>query len=87
MEGLQTFCLFHEIGIGQDDEVHIADAVKVLVVDLAKSLGRMKTATIEGHKLITAVAKHLEIEGRTVELSLYEGGIRGIAHIPNLCQL
>ena len=84
MDGFQTFGLFHKIGICQDDKVHIAHPMKVLVVNLTEGRGRMIRVAIAGHKLVIAVANHLETQGRATELTFHDGGLHGFAHIPHL---
>ena len=60
MNRLEPLSLLHEIGIGQDNKVHITDTVKILVVNLSESLGRAIRTAIIGNKLIIAISGHLK---------------------------
>ena len=84
VKGFQTFGLFHKAFIGEDNEVHIADTVKILVFHLADSLCCAIGTAVVGYKLIILVTHCLETEGGTTELTFHLYRIHGVTHVPNL---
>ena len=84
VDGLEAFSLRNEIGIGQDDEINVADPVKVLVVDFSDGLCREIGTSIVGNKFIIAFAHHLKTQGGTAQLAFDDRWIAGVANVPNL---
>ena len=54
MNGLQPLSLTQEIGVSQDDIVHVAHTVQVLVFDFPESLGLTKGTAVEGNESVVA---------------------------------
>ena len=84
MEFFQPFGLRHEAFVGQDEEVHVTNPMKVLVFSLLKCLCRAIRAAVEGDEGIVAVAHYLKRELRAVELTLHLLREQGVGDIPNL---
>ena len=84
---LDTFSLRNKIRIRQDDEIHVTDTMKVLIVDLSDGFCRLIGAPIESNELVFVVTHHLEAEGGTIELTFHHRRISRVGDIPNLSLL
>ena len=83
MKGFQAFGLRHKVGIGQNNEIHVSDPMKILIVNLSNSLGRTIGGTIECDEFVPRITKHLEAEHRSIKLAFHSDRIDGVVHIPH----
>ena len=84
MKVFQPLGLAHKVRISQNNEIHVSNPVKVLILDLPESFNRVIIVPIKGDELIVWISVHLKQKVGTAQLTLHNRRRNRIAHIPHL---